>query len=106
LGLGAVRQGLYSHAATYVLAGLKLEADVISQVIRRDVMQESVTYQAILAEGEQIGIERGREKGREEGRETAQRSIARQLLRAQISIEVILKVTGLSMEQLDALRVE
>jgi predicted transposase/invertase (TIGR01784 family) len=93
-------------AATYVLAGLKLEADVISQVIRRDVMQESVTYQAILAEGEQIGIERGREEGREEGRETAQRSIARQLLREQISIEVILKVTGLSMEQLDVLRVE
>ncbi|KAM3098211.1 hypothetical protein ACKFKG_06435 [Phormidesmis sp. 146-35] len=38
-------------AATYVLSGLKFEAAVISQLIRRDVMRESVTYQAILEEG-------------------------------------------------------
>jgi predicted transposase/invertase (TIGR01784 family) len=45
-------------AAAYVLAGLRLDEIVIRQVIRRDVMQESVTYQAILREG--------REEGREE----------------------------------------
>ncbi|NDJ19753.1 Rpn family recombination-promoting nuclease/putative transposase [Myxacorys almedinensis] len=31
-------------AATYVLSGLKFEAAVIGQIIRRDVMRESVTY--------------------------------------------------------------
>ncbi len=79
-------------AATYVLAGLRLDVDIISRVIRRDVMQESVTYQAIL------------EEGREEGREEAQRSIALQLLREQISIEIILKVTGLSMNDIERLQ--
>jgi predicted transposase/invertase (TIGR01784 family) len=49
-------------AAAYVLAGLRLEEAVIGQVIRRDVMQESVTYQAILREGQEIGREEGREE--------------------------------------------
>jgi predicted transposase YdaD len=40
-------------AAAYVLAGLRCEEAVITEVIRRDVMQESVTYQAILREGRQ-----------------------------------------------------
>jgi predicted transposase/invertase (TIGR01784 family) len=56
-------------AAAYVLAGLRLDEIVIKQVIRRDVMQESVTYQAILREGQEIGQEIGREQGREQGRE-------------------------------------
>jgi predicted transposase YdaD len=45
-------------AAIYVLAGLRFEETVIAEVITRDVMRESVTYQAILREG--------REEGREE----------------------------------------
>ncbi|MBF2050099.1 MAG: DUF4351 domain-containing protein [Elainella sp. C42_A2020_010] len=34
-------------AAAYVLAGLRFEEAVIRQIIRRDVMRQSVTYQAI-----------------------------------------------------------
>jgi predicted transposase/invertase (TIGR01784 family) len=79
-------------AAAYVLSGLRLEADTISRLIRRDVMQESVTYQAIL------------EEGREEGRDATQRSIALQLLRERISTEIILKVTGLSSGDLELLQ--
>ena len=79
-------------AATYVLAGLRLDAELISRLIRRDVMQESVTYQAILAEG------------REEGREQTQQSIALQLVQEQISMEIIAKVTGLSLNAIEVLR--
>ncbi|MGG6270035.1 Rpn family recombination-promoting nuclease/putative transposase [Leptolyngbya sp. AN03gr2] len=44
-------------AAAYVLSGLRFEVAVIAQVIRRDVMRESVTYQAILQEGHEAGRE-------------------------------------------------
>ena len=39
-------------AATYVLAGLVLDKNIIKQILRRDIMRESVTYQEILEEGE------------------------------------------------------
>jgi predicted transposase/invertase (TIGR01784 family) len=42
-------------AATYILAGLKFEETMIAQIIRRDVIRESVTYQAILREGREEG---------------------------------------------------
>jgi predicted transposase/invertase (TIGR01784 family) len=54
-------------AASYVLAGLKLGVAEISQIIRRDVMQASVTYQALLEEGRQEGREKGLEEGRQAG---------------------------------------
>ena len=46
-------------AATYVLAGLVLEESIIKQILRRDIMRESVTYQAILREGRQEGRKQG-----------------------------------------------
>jgi len=50
-------------AATYVLAGLVLEESIIKQILRRDIMRESVTYQAILREGRQEGRQEGRKQG-------------------------------------------
>jgi predicted transposase YdaD len=47
-------------AATYILAGLKFEETMIAQIIRRDVMRESVTYQAILREGRELALQRER----------------------------------------------
>ena len=67
-------------------------------------MQESVTYQAILAEGREEGREEGRSEGREEGREQTQQSIALQLIQEQISMEIIAKVTGLSLDAIKILR--
>jgi predicted transposase/invertase (TIGR01784 family) len=77
-------------AATYVLAGLKLDKEIISSIIRRDVMQESVTYQAILTEG----------------REERERVIALNLLREGLSIELIARSTGLSIEAIQQLQTE
>jgi predicted transposase/invertase (TIGR01784 family) len=77
-------------AATYVLAGLKLDKAIISSIIRRDVMQESVTYQAIVQEGED-------KKGR---------AIALNLLREGLSIELVARTTGLSIEAVQQLQTE
>jgi predicted transposase YdaD len=77
-------------AATYVLAGLKLDKAIISSIIRRDVMQESVTYQAIVQEGED-------KKGR---------AIALNLLREGLSLELVARTTGLSIEAIQQLQTE
>jgi predicted transposase YdaD len=79
-------------AATYILAGLKFEESEIAQIIRRDVMRESVTYQAILAEG------------RDEGREVERQEIALNLLREGISINLISRTTGLSVQVIQQLQ--
>ena len=67
-------------AATYVLAGLVLDENIIKQILRRDIMEESVTYQAILREGELKGLKRGREEGEIQGRKQALLTIILRLL--------------------------
>ena len=42
-------------ASTGILAGLLLKRDFINQILRRDIMQQSVIYQDILQEGEERG---------------------------------------------------
>ncbi len=46
-------------AATYVLAGLVLDKEVIRQILREEIMRDSVTYQDIL----QQGLQQGRQQG-------------------------------------------
>jgi predicted transposase YdaD len=49
----------YSTDIATVPAGLVLEESIIKQILRRDIMRESVTYQAILREGRQEGRKQG-----------------------------------------------
>ena len=79
-------------ASTFVLAGLVLEGEVIQQVLRRDIMQESVTYQLI------------KQEGREEGREAERQEVAVNLLSEGISLEIVARVTGMTIEQLQQLQ--
>ena len=67
-------------AATFVLAGLVLEENIIKQILRRDIMRESATYQAILREGRQEGRQEGRLEGRQEGRKEGLVAIVLRLL--------------------------
>ncbi len=46
-------------ACTEILAGLRFDDNLIKQLFREDVMQESVVYQRILREGLQQGLEQG-----------------------------------------------
>jgi predicted transposase YdaD len=49
-------------AYTEILAGLRFEKDLIRQLLREDIMQESVIYQDILQKGEEKGEQKGEKK--------------------------------------------
>jgi hypothetical protein len=65
-------------AASGILAGLRLEDEIIYCVLRRDIMQESTVYRSIA-----------RDERREE-----KRSIALNLLRGGVAIGLIASSTG------------
>jgi predicted transposase YdaD len=71
-------------AASAILAGLRLEEDIIYRLVRRDMMQESVIYQSIQNE--------------------QKRAIALNLLRGGIDINLIASSTGLSIEEVQQLQ--
>ena len=50
-------------ASTAILAGLVLEKGLIQQILRRELMQESVIYQDILEEGLREGLQQGPSAG-------------------------------------------
>jgi len=71
-------------AASAILAGLRLEEDVIYRLVRRDIMQESVIYRSIQDE--------------------KTREIALNLLRGGVDISLIASSTGLSVEEIRKLQ--
>jgi len=75
-------------AASAILAGLRLEQDVIYSLVRRDIMQESVIYRSI----------------QEETEAKAKRSIALNFLRDGLSVEAVARGTGLSIEEVQQLQ--
>ncbi len=81
-------------AASAILAGLKLEDEIIYKVLRRDIMQESSVYRSIFAEGETSGESK------------KQRSIALNFLRDGLPIEAVARGTGLSLEEVQLLQQE
>jgi predicted transposase/invertase (TIGR01784 family) len=89
-------------AAAYILSGLQLDQAMISQIIRRDIMKESVTYQAILTEGKQEGIALGEQRGTLNSR----LEIANRMLMRGMAIEDIIDLTDLTREQIQAIRKE
>ena len=85
-------------AATSILAGLVLEKDVVRGILREEIMRESVIYQDI--------VEKATAQGKAEGiKEEAVSLVLRQLKRrlGEISTEEESEITGLSVEQLEAL---
>jgi predicted transposase/invertase (TIGR01784 family) len=77
-------------AASAILAGLKLEDNVVYQILRRDIMEESSVYRSIIAEGAA----------------KKQREIALNFLRDGLSIEVVARGTKLSIEEVQLLQQE
>ncbi|WP_013321403.1 Rpn family recombination-promoting nuclease/putative transposase [Gloeothece verrucosa] len=81
-------------AATSILAGLVLNKEIIQQVLRRDIMQESVIYQEIVKEAREQGLQ----EGRQEGLQQAKQEIALNLLQSGMSVEQVVACSGLSEE--------
>ena len=93
-------------AAAAILAGLVLEKGMIQQILRREIMQESLIYQDILREGLQKGHQEGLQKGRQEGRQEEGRSLIFRLLTlklGEIPAEQKSQIEQLSLAQLEAL---
>jgi len=65
-------------------------------------MRESVIYQEILQEGLQEGRLRGLQEGLQEGRQ----EMTLKMLQEGVEIELIARVTGLSIEQIQTLLAE
>ncbi len=81
-------------ASAGILAGLLLKRDFINQVLRRDIMQESVIYQEWREEFLQEGEERGE-------RSLILRQLARRI--GEVSSENRAQIQALSLAQLEAL---
>jgi predicted transposase YdaD len=75
-------------AASGILAGLRLEEDVIYRLVRRDIMQESTVYRSIWREAEV----------------KAKQEIALNLLREGFLVEAVARGTKLSIEEVQQLQ--
>jgi predicted transposase/invertase (TIGR01784 family) len=75
-------------AASGILAGLKLEDEVVYRILRRDIMQESTVYRS---------IER-------DARKEEKRAIALNFLRNGLSVEVVAHGTELSISEVQQLQ--
>lgn len=96
------RQRAEISAYTQILAGLKYNQDLIRQLFREGMMRESVIYQEILREGEQLGEQRGREEGRKaEGQLLILRLLTRRV--GELPQEMLDRIETLSLEQLENL---
>ena len=93
-------------ACTEILAGLRFEKKLISQLLREDIMRESVIYQDILQKGEEKGRKEGEKRGEQRGRELGeQRTIIRQLNRrfGELDSSLVDRIKTLNIEKLDNL---
>ena len=98
-------------AATEIISGLALGKGIIEQLLRNDIMKESVIYQAILAEGEQKGEQRGlikgeqlgRAKGEQQGMLKEKQQIAKNMLQSGLAKTMIVELTGLTLAEVKAL---
>ena len=91
-------------AASAILAGIRLEDEVIYRILRRDIMQESSVYRSILAEGLAKGLAEGLAEGEVRGEARKQREIAVKLLQAGVTSDLTAATTGLPVEAVEQLR--
>ena len=100
------RQRSNLAACVDVLAGLRFDKNLVRQLLREEMMQESVTYQDILQKGTQKGLQQGRIEGRQEGKqEEALLLLMRLLTRrfGELDPQLQERVRGLSLTQLEEL---
>ncbi|MEH2077934.1 MAG: Rpn family recombination-promoting nuclease/putative transposase [Nostoc sp.] len=75
-------------ATSAILAGIRLEDEVIYRVLRRDIMQESSVYRSI----------------QQEAQKQEKRAIALNFLQDGLSVEAVARGTGLSVEEVQQLQ--
>lgn len=83
-------------ASAAILSGLVLDKELISRILRSDIMKESVIYQEIEAQGMEKGIAQGITQGIEQ--------VALNMIRQGMSVDLIVSVTGLTAEKVQQLQ--
>ncbi len=83
-------------AASAILAGLRLEDEVVYRILQRDIMQESTVYRSIQEEA--------KAEARAEAEARTKREIAIEFLRESFPIEAIARGTGLSIAEVQQLQ--
>ena len=95
----------YNQLETFSLSEeeykLYLDAKTLAE---KEAANLELEYNKGREEGIEIGKEKGREEGREEGRELRNIEIAKSMLSNNLSVDTISGVTGLSLEQINALK--
>ena len=76
----------------------------IAELRQKAIMDEKATYRKGIKDGMKQGIEKGREDGIRQGQEQKNREIAKKMLAKNISVELIEEVTGLSKEEIEAMK--
>ena len=82
-------------AASGILAGLKLEDEIVYRILRRDIMQESTVYRS---------IERDARKEEKRAIPTERFAIALNLLRGGVPLNLIVSSKGLSIEEVQQIQ--
>jgi predicted transposase/invertase (TIGR01784 family) len=72
----------------------------IAELREKAIMDEKAIYARGVDVGKEEGIKQGIEQGKEQGQKDKQREIAKKMLKEKIDIGIIIKVTGLSGEEL------
>jgi predicted transposase/invertase (TIGR01784 family) len=86
------RQQSNLSAIAAVMGGLSLDKRLVGQIFRRELMQESAVYQE------------WRQEIRNEVRQEEQKSIALKMLAEGMNVDIIIKITGLSNQQIQDLQ--
>jgi predicted transposase YdaD len=87
---------------THILAGLKLEKDLIKSLLKEEIMQSSVTYQDIKLQGKREGKIEGKIEGKREEALNLSIKIINQYL-GDIDQDLLAQIESLSLEKLEEL---
>lgn len=98
-------EGLITKAVRYTLYGAKMDdpepvVNLFKNHLSREVGEEAMTIAEKL---EQRGMEKGMQQGMQEGRAANQAEVARNLLSEGTNPSFVAHVTGLSLDQVEAL---
>ncbi|WP_223807414.1 DUF4351 domain-containing protein [Pseudanabaena sp. UWO311] len=77
----------------YMLGGLRYSKEILSQLLREEIMRESVTYQALLAKGIKQGLQQGE-------LDLALRQLRRKF--GELPDRLVKKIKALSLKRLEA----
>lgn len=75
----------------------------LAELREKAIMDEKEAKYTGYTEGRREGIKEGKEEGRKQGKEATKKEIAKKMKEEKIDIEIIVRVTGLTKEDIDKL---